>query len=453
MPALSRRAFLTSATAAAVTAQSRPPNVVLIYADDLGYGDLGSYGSRLRTPHLDRVAAEGMRFTHHVSANPVCSPSRAALLTGRYPTRMGVPRVFGPKAETGMAEDETTLAQMLKRLDYRTCCVGKWHLGHLPRYLPTVRGFDSYFGIPYSNDMSPRLLMRDTEIVEETATLETLTPRYTERSVRFIEESKDRPFFLYLAHTYPHIPLAASERFRGKSPLGLYGDVIEELDWSVGEILAALRRSGQDRNTILLFSSDNGPWYEGSPGRLRGRKGMTWEGGVRVPFLARFPGRIPAGRACDALTSMMDLVPSVAALTGAPRPDRPFDGLDIVALLEGKRTGIEREPLLYFWADDVLAARWGRWKLHIARPNAATYSPAPAAGRVILTLAAPELYDLANDPDESFDVAAGNPEVVRRIRESVDRQLESFPADVRSSNAELRKRVGKPYTPGAYPRI
>ncbi|MGH9672167.1 MAG: sulfatase family protein [Bryobacteraceae bacterium] len=451
---ISRRDFLRAPAAIAATsmAQGRSPNVVLIYADDLGYGDLGCYGSRQRTPNLDRVAAEGMRFTHHVSANPVCSPSRASLLTGRYPTRVRVPLVLGPKAETGLPAEETTLAQMLKRRNYRTCCVGKWHLGHLPQYLPTTRGFDSYYGIPYSNDMAPRLLMRDTEVLEQTATLETLTPRYTEHSVRFIEESKNDPFFLYLAHTYPHIPLAASERFRGKSPLGLYGDVIEELDWSVGEILGALRRSGQDRNTLVLFSSDNGPWYEGSPGHLRGRKGMTWEGGVRVPFLARLPGRIPAGRKCDTLTSMMDIVPTVATMTGAPLPDRPLDGLDIGGIFSGRQGEVEREPLLYFRDNHVWAARWGRWKLHVARANAEAYSPAPAAGRLVLTLASPELYDLSNDPDESFDVAARNLEIVNRIRASIDRQLEGFPEEVRKANAEVRGRMGKPYTPGALPR-
>ncbi len=260
---IGRREFLLGSAAAAASsagaAPSRPPNIVLIFCDDLGYGDLGCYGSSIRTPHLDRVAAEGMRFTHFYSANPVCSPSRAALLTGRYPTRAGVPRVLFPRDKTGLPASEVTLAQLLKGRGYRTSCIGKWHLGHLPEFLPTNRGFDEYFGIPYSNDMEPRLLMHNLEVVEQTATLETLTPRYTEHAVRFIDNNRNNPFFLYLPHTYPHIPLAASERFRGKSAAGLYGDVVEEIDWGVGQIMDALRRNRVDNNTLFLFSSDNGP--------------------------------------------------------------------------------------------------------------------------------------------------------------------------------------------------
>src|ERR1039457_2737660 len=295
---LPRRRFLEMSAAACAAARlaaapARPPNIVMIYCDDLGYGDLGCYGSRIHTPNLDRMAAEGMRFTQFYSANPVCSPSRAALLTGRYPTRTGVPNVLMPADKTGLAETETTLAALLKPQGYKTICIGKWHLGHQPQYLPTKRGFDEYFGIPYSNDMTPRPLMHNTETIEEPAVLETLTPRYTRQALEFIERSKNSPFFLYMPHTFPHIPLAASPRFRGHSPLGLYGDVVEELDWSVGEVLAKLKREGLDNRTLVMFSSDNGPWYQGSPGQLRGRKGSTYEGGVREPFLARFPGRIP----------------------------------------------------------------------------------------------------------------------------------------------------------------
>jgi arylsulfatase A len=361
---LDRRKFLATAAGLSAlglgAAPAPPPNVVMIYADDLGYGDLACYGSRLSTPNLDRMAAEGTRFTQFYSANPVCSPSRAALMTGRYPTRVGVPRVLFPNDTVGLPDSETTLAQALKPRGYRTMCVGKWHLGHLPRYLPTNRGFDEYFGIPYSNDMKPRTLLHNTEVVEGQATLETLTPRYTEQAVRFIERSKGAPFFLYMPHTYPHIPLAASPRFRGKSPSGIYGDVIAELDWSVGEVLAALKKNGVDRNTLVMFSSDNGPWFQGSPGRLRGRKGSTYEGGVREPFIARFPGRIPRGQAVAGVASTMDILPTVAKLCGAALPANPLDGIDIWPLLSGKSQQLEREALLFFDNWNLQCARWGR---------------------------------------------------------------------------------------------
>jgi arylsulfatase len=412
---------------------------VLIYADDLGWGDLGCYGSSLRTPNLDRMASEGVRFTHFYSANPVCSPSRAALLTGRYPTRVGVPRVLFPKDTAGLPDSETTIAQMLKPLGYKTMCIGKWHLGHLPQFLPTSRGFDEYFGIPYSNDMDPPVLLHNTETVEARATQETLTPRYTEHALRFIDRSKDSPFFLYMPHTFPHIPLYASPRFRGKSPAGIYGDVIEELDWSVGEVLGSLRKHGLDNNTLVMFSSDNGPWYQGSPGRLRGRKGMTWEGGVRVPFLARMPGRIPRGRVSDAVTSTMDVLPTVAKLTGVKPPSNPPDGIDIGPVLVGEKKQTEREALLYFDDRYIQCARLGRWKLHVARYNNVTYSPAPAGGRVNLPIQ-PELYDLISDPEESYDVADKHADVVTDIQSRIERLIAGFPEDIRKAHEETRAR-------------
>jgi arylsulfatase A len=452
-----RRDFLKAAAAGLAAAPGRAattksPNVVLIYADDLGYGDLGCYGSSLRTPNLDKMASEGTRFTHFYSANPVCSPSRAALLTGRYPTRAGVPRVLFPRDTVGLPESETTTAQMLKAKNYRTMCVGKWHLGHHPQYLPTSRGFDEYFGIPYSNDMDPPVLLHNTETVEARATLETLTQRYTDRAVNFIEKSKDQPFFLYMPHTFPHIPLAASPRFRGKSPAGLYGDVIEELDWSVGEVLGAVKKHGLDDNTLVLFSSDNGPWYQGSPGRLRGRKGMTWEGGVREPFIARMPGRIPKGRVSDAVTSTMDLLPTIAHLCEVQPPKNALDGINIWDVLSGKRQQTEREALLYFDNLYVQCARLGRWKLHIARYSNVTYSPAPAGGRMNLPIR-PELYDLIADPDESFDVADKNPQIVADIQSRIEKLIAGFPEEIRKAHAETK--ALKPVFPsaGALPRL
>lgn len=449
---MDRRHFLTLSAATLAAAEATPPNVVLIYCDDLGYGDLGCYGSQLSTPNLDRMAAQGVRFTNFYSANPVCSPSRAALLTGRYPTRVGVPKVFFPADKLGLAREEQTMADVLKARGYRTMCVGKWHLGHTAGYLPTSRGFDEYFGIPYSNDMNPRPMLKGTETVDQTAPLETITPRYTEQAVGFIERNKAQPFFLYMPHTYPHIPLAASERFRGKSPSGLYGDVIAELDWSVGEVLACLKRNGLEKNTLVLFSSDNGPWFQGSPGKLRGRKGQTYEGGVRVPFLARWPGRIPAGRVVDAIGSTMDLMPTLARLSGATLPTKPLDGVDIWPLLAGQKKDHTREALLYFDNWDLQCARLGNWKLHVGRYNAFIYGPVPAAGRMNLRLSPAELYNLATDPDESFDVAEKYPEIVRDLQARIARALPTFPEEVQKAWRDTEARGTAPGEPGRLPR-
>ncbi|MBL8176341.1 MAG: sulfatase [Bryobacterales bacterium] len=453
---MNRRSFLTASAAlpTALHAAPRKPNIILIYADDLGYGDLGCYGGNIATPHLNRMAREGMRFTNFLSANPVCSPSRAALLTGRYPTRAGVPRVLFPQDQTGLPNAEITIAQMLKPLGYKTMCVGKWHLGHLPAFLPTARGFDEYFGIPYSNDMNPPVVLHATpdkvETVEERATLETLTPRYTERALRFIQANKDAPFFLDMPHTDPHSPHAAAPRFKAKSPQGIYGDVVQELDWSVGEILAALKQHGLEKDTLVLFSSDNGPWFLGSPGHLRGRKGTTYEGGVREPFLARMPGKIPAGKVCHAVASTMDILPTLAALCGATMAN-PVDGIDIWPLLTGRQADLDRQPLLYFDNLYVQCVRKGKYKLHIARYNSAVYSPPPASGRVNLPLPAPELYDLSQDPDESYDIAPENPQIVKELRAHIERLIEGFPEPIRNAHASTFARQTTGST-AAHPR-
>lgn len=415
-----------------VRAGTRALNVIVIYCDDLGYGDLGCYGSRLKTPNLDSLAEAGMRFTHFYSASAVCSPSRAALLTGRYPTRVDVPGVLDPNDTGGLSLAETTLPQMLKSAGYRTKCVGKWHLGTQAGYLPTDRGFDEYFGIPYSHDMNPRVLMRNTDVIEQPARLDTLTQRYTDEAVQFIGANQDRPFFLYLAQPFPHIPLAASPRFRGKSGLGMYGDVIAELDWGVGEILRALRANGLEDNTLILFSSDNGPWYQGSAGRLRGRKGETYDGGFRVPLIARLPGQIPAGQVCEGLATTMDFLPTLARLCNAPLPSQPLDGMDIWPLLTGRAAELTRPAFLYFDGWNIQCARLGKWKLHLTRYNSRPYSPTPSGGRMNLPLCHPELYDLSNDGDESFDEAPDNLEIVAEIQASVAALLPTFPEVVQT---------------------
>jgi arylsulfatase A len=454
---MTRREFLAAAGAAAGTglfaAKASTPNIVFIFCDDLGYGDTGPYGSKIETPNLDRLAAEGVRFTNFCSADPVCSPSRAALLTGRYPTRVGVPRVLFPQDQDGLALDEVTLANVLKNRGYKTMCIGKWHLGRPVPFLPTSRGFDEYFGIPYSNDMNPRVLMHNTEVIEETANLETLTQRYTEQAKKFIAASKTSGFFLYMPHTFPHIPLGASPRFRGKSKAGLYGDVVSEIDWSVGEVMQALKQNGLEQNTLVMFSSDNGPWYQGSPGKLRGRKGTTYEGGVREPFIARWRGRIPAGRVVNGVASMMDVFPTVARLCGSAMPSKPLDGIDIWPMLHGDSQSIERPPLLYFDNWDLQCARWMDWKLHIARHNSAAYSPAPPGGRRSYLLARPELYNLAADPDEGYDVAPENPRIVEEIQRRISEMIPSFPEPVQKAWAEAKSRPVNPSTAtGAYPQ-
>jgi arylsulfatase len=456
---MDRRAFLASVTGTALwgalsttaRAQQRTPNIILILADDLGYGDLGCYGSKIRTPHLDRMAAEGIRFTDFYAGGPVCSASRAALLTGRYATRVGVPGVLQAADSGGLPVSETTVADVLRQAGYATSSIGKWHLGSELAYLPTNRGFDEYFGIPYSNDMWPLPLLRNTQVIEEPCRLDTLTQRYTEEAVSFIGRDRNAPFFLYLAPWSPHIPLAASERFRYSSPAGAYGDAVEELDWSVGEVLRAVQEKGLDENTLVMFASDNGPWFQGSPGRLRGRKGETYEGGIRVPFIARFPGLIPQGRESRGVASALDILPTLAALSRAPLPSRPIDGIDIWPLLNGQQEQSQREALLFFNGWDLQCARLGRWKLHVSRYTRAAWSPDPPGGTVNLPLPRPELYDLETDSSESYDCAREHPEVVDDMRARMESMVRTFPDTVRSTWQQTITREVEDTPAGALP--
>lgn len=428
------------------------PNLVFIYADDMGYGDLGCYGARaLRTPNLDRMAAGGLRLSNFYSVSPVCTPSRTALMTGRYTARMGIQQmhlsnVLTFQDKTGLPTTETTVATALKERGYATACIGKWHLGHVAPHRPIDHGFDYYYGIPYSNDMKPSILMRMGEVIEEPVKQETLTRRYTEEAVRFIEGARAKPFFLYLAHNMPHIPLAASEKFVGTSRGGLYGDVIQEVDWSVGEVLAALKRLGLERNTIVFFASDNGPWYQGSPGPLRGRKGWTHDGGVRVPFIARWPGRITAGRVSSEAMATVDFFPTAMALAGggdsATASRLPLDGKNALPFLLGKEKSPPENLYLFFDKEFLQTARAGPWKIHVARWNIPRYTAASGQQKNV-TLRKPELYDMSLDDGESYDVADRNPEVVKRLQERIAEALASFPEEIRNANAELMKRVAE----------
>jgi arylsulfatase len=418
----------------------------------MGFGDVGCYGSEIPTPNVDNLAAEGVRLTRFYSASPVCSPSRAALLTGRYPVRTGIVNVLMPDSRTGLTDAEFTIPRALKGRGYRTACIGKWHLGSAKEFLPDRHGFDEFFGIPYSHDMSPLPLMRGSTVIENAPALADLTSRFTAEAVDFIGRNKDRPFFLYVPHVAPHIPLTPSSQFRNTSGHGLYGDAIAELDWSVGQIAEALRRNGLENNTLVIFTSDNGPWYQGSTGNLRGRKGSTFEGGVREPFIARWPGRIPAGHVSQGIGSTMDLLPTVARLAGAEVPAGRVDGVDIWPMLSGEQPYVEREALLFFDCWQVQCVRWGPWKLHLSRYNSFAWTVDPPGGRHNLPLPQPELYHVDNDPGESYDRAPENRDVVSDLRARAERILLSMPDQVRSDWQGTYKRRVMSTPVGALPR-
>jgi uncharacterized sulfatase len=362
---------------------SAPPNIVLILADDLGYGDLGCYGHpKLKTPRIDQMAAEGARLTQFNTPAPFCAPTRASLMTGRYPFRCGMTQNPAPDGGTAadalaMPQTEITLAQVLKSAGYATGMVGKWHLGHKPGWLPTERGFDEYFGIPYSNDMRPVQVLEGSEVTEYPVVQATLTTRYAKRATDFIQRSKDKPFFLYFAEAMPHKPLAASEKNYKKSGAGLYGDALTELDDSVGAVLDALKQNGIDDNTFVLFTSDNGAWFGGSCGGLRGMKGTNYEGGYRVPMIARWPGKIPAGHVSAELAVMMDLFATVLHVTGAKLPDdRVLDGRNILPLF----TSASKSPHNFIFGHQnskLATIRDARWKLHLLPASQMKLKPGP----------------------------------------------------------------------------
>ncbi len=447
------------------TTNRKKPNFIIIFTDDQGYQDIGCYGAtKIKTPNLDKMAGEGMKFMDFYSSNSVCSPSRASLMTGCYPTRVGITGVLFPRDKKGLNPEQITIAEILKEQGYATACVGKWHLGHLPEFLPVKQGFDQYFGIPYSNDMwiDPNMelaediklnkgwtvqkikkinvrkagksrhqvpLMRNDKVIEFPAEQAHLTKRYTEESIKFITKNKNKPFFLYLPHTMPHIPLYVSEEFKGKSKQGLYGDVIEEIDWSTGEILKSLKQLGIDKNTFVIFTSDNGPWLKkkdkgGSALPLRGGKFSTYEGGMRVPCIMRWPGRISSGSICREVAGTIDFFPTLARLAGAKlSSDRIIDGKDILPLMEGRPGARSPHEAYYYYKGKTLeAVRAGEWKLRIidhkkkkkrgkGKPKPAMEKDQSKKKKFII-----ELYNLKQDISESNNLAEKRPEIVKKLK-------------------------------------
>ena len=445
-----------------VVGLSARPNFVIIFADDLGYGDLASFGHpTIATPNLDRLANEGQRWTNFYAAASVCTPSRAGLLTGRHPLRSGtmspVARVFAERSLSGMPPSEITVAELLRDAGYRTGMVGKWHLGHEPPYLPTRQGFDEYFGLVSSNDHNKTYsrdkgrgpafrpkqgswdipLLDGDKVVEKPAVQATLTRRYTERAVEFINHGGEKPFFLYVAHTFPHTPLFRHPDFEGRSLRGIYGDVVEEIDWSVGRIIAALEENDLADNTVVLFTSDNGPWlifndHGGSAGLLRGGKGSTWEGGMRVPAIFWGPGIVQSGMV-RGMGSTLDVLPTLASLAGVGVPeDRPLDGYDLSGVL-GERHKSPRREMFFYRSAKLFAARIGDFKLHLITRDGYGQPKPEVHDR-------PLLFNLLQDPSEKYNIAAAHTEIVRRIRT----QAEQHDAELIRGEDQVAKRTDGP---------
>jgi arylsulfatase len=424
--------------------EAPPPNVVLIFVDDLGYGDLGCTGGPYRTPHIDRLADEGAFFQDLTVAQPVCSASRAAILTGCYPNRLGIHGALGPNDRHGLHPEETTMAELLQSRGYATALFGKWHLGVLPELLPTRQGFDEFAGIPYSNDMWPHHpesasypplpFFEQEQIVAEDPDQRTFTRGFAARGVDFIRRSvaADKPFFLYLPQPMPHVPLFVSEEFEGHSGLGLYGDVVEEIDAGVGMVLDVLKELEVDANTLVIFTSDNGPWlsygdHAGTTGGFREGKGTVFEGGVREPMVMRWPDAIPAGTVVEEPCMTIDLFPTVATFTGADLPSHPLDGRDLAPLLTGAATSLEPEHAYYYWyrRNELHAMRSGRWKLHFPHGYRSMIGREPGSGGIpgkydYSVKTGLELYDLQTDPEESREVSAQFPDVMASLQGKAD---------------------------------
>lgn len=455
----------------------KTPNIVLIFMDDMGYGDLTSYGAiDYITPNLDKLATQGMRFTNFYAAQPICSASRAAILTGCYPNRIGLTGALFPGSNIGLNSEEETVPEMLRTKGYATAMVGKWHLGEAQQFLPLQHGFDKYFGLPYSNDMWPvgydgtpvtdttnwRSKMPKLPLIEGNRTIEyirnlnsqgQLTTRYTEKAIDFIKGNKKQPFFLYFAHSMPHVPLAVSDKFKGTSQQGLYGDVMMEIDWSVGQVMKALKDNGLEDNTLVIFTSDNGPWlnfgnHAGSAGGLREGKQTTWEGGQREPAIMRWPGVIPEGTTNNKLACTIDLLPTFAAITGATLPNRKIDGVNILSLLKGEKDANPRDQLYYYYNKNSLeAVRKGSWKLVLPHPYGSYEGELPGndgyAGRKHQDSTGMALYDLRRDPGERYDVKEQNSEEVKNLLRLVEEAREDLGDDLTGREGNNRRDPGK----------
>ena len=437
---------------------TKPPNIVIILTDDQGYADVGCFGAKgFQTPNLDRMAREGMRFSSFYVASSVCSPSRAALMTGCYPQRIGLPIVLDAESEIGLSREEETIPELLKKAGYATGMFGKWHLGDRRPFLPTRHGFDEFFGLPYSNDLWPfhpvkkdvfpdLPLLDGEQPVAYNPDQTQLTTWYTERSVAFIEKHKDRPFFLYLAHNAPHVPLFVSEKFRGKTQRGLYGDICEEIDWSVGEVLKTIRRLGLDDRTLVIFFSDNGPWlsygnHAGSSAPLREGKTTSYEGGFRVPCIMRWPGHIPANRLCREIVTAMDLLPTLASLASAPQPVKKIDGKNIWPLMAAERGAKSPHEAFYYYNGWQLeAVRSGPWKLILPTTYYAVAEPGKDGmpGKQVWTNVPLALYDLQNDVGEQNDVALEHTEVIEKLLALVAKVREDLGDGVMRVNPEKK---------------
>ncbi|MHB1178366.1 MAG: sulfatase family protein [Daejeonella sp.] len=453
------------------------PNIVVIYMDDMGYGDVDAYGGiDYTTPNIDKLAAGGMRFTNFYAAQPICSASRAALLTGCYPNRIGFYGALGPHSKIGINEKEVTIADMLKKKGYATAMFGKWHLGDAEKFLPLQHGFDEYLGLPYSNDMwpvdyngkpfkdtsysrakwPPLPLIEGNKVIRHIQTLKdqsTLTTLYTEKAVSFINRHKNKPFFLYLAHSMVHVPIAVSDKFKGKSKQGLFGDVMMEIDWSVGQVMKALHENGMDKSTLFIFTSDNGPWltfgnHAGSTGGLREGKATTWEGGQREPAIIRWPGVVPSGTICNKLSSNIDILPTLAAVTGASLPSNKIDGVNILPLIKGDVSANPRDHLFYYFKKNSLeAVRQGHWKLILPHPYNSYVNELPGKdgypGKMHKDSVGLALYDLRRDPGERYDVKEQNPDAVQRLQLLVKQAREDLGDDLTGKTGANRRQPGK----------